>query len=215
MDFIVGILALIAGLGVCFLGLRIFFFLLPIWGFVVGFLIGAAAVTAAAGDGFLATTLGLVVGAVVGLIFGALSYLYWYLGVILAAGYAGATLGGAFFAALGVSSAWVLFILSIVVAAIFIFAALALNYPIYVVILSTALAGSGLAIGGLLLVLNRINRDQIGTGELWHRIQDHWVLWILWIVVAALGVGAQLARAAAASLPTERWVRIRPNTALR
>ena len=63
MDILVGILAVLIGLVV---GsppdLRVFFILLPIWGFVAGFLVGAAGTTAIFGDNLPSTTLGIVLG---------------------------------------------------------------------------------------------------------------------------------------------------------
>jgi hypothetical protein len=51
-DILVGIIALAVGAAVCFAGLRLWFALLPLWGFVAGFFAGATAVTAIFGDGF-------------------------------------------------------------------------------------------------------------------------------------------------------------------
>lgn len=208
MDFLIGILALILGLAVCLSGLRYFFIMLPVWGFIAGFFAGAAVVAAIAGDGFLATTLGVVIGVIAGIGFSLISYLYWYFGVILAAGYGGGLLGASFFAALGVSTGWVLFLLGLIVGVIFAWGALSLAYPVYLVVFSTALAGSAIAIGGLLLMLGKFDRNEIGTSALWAKISDHWVLWLLWALLAAIGVGAQLVKMAAATvLPDDRWTR--------
>lgn len=213
MNFLIGILALILGLAVCFSGLRLFFIMLPIWGFIAGFFTGAAVIAAIAGNGFLATTLGVIAGLIAGIVFSAIAYLYWYFGVILAAAYAGGIFAASLFASLGVSAGWLLVIIGLAAGVIVAWAALVLAYPIYLVIFSTALAGSAIAIGGLLLMLGRFYRDQIGTGALWTKIGDHWALWLLWAVLAAIGVGAQLTKRTAAILPEERWSRVPSNAA--
>lgn len=207
MDILLGILAVILGAAVCLVGLRLFFWLLPIWGFVVGFLGGGALITWLAGDGFLATTLGIVVGIVLGIVGAIVSYLFWYFGVILAAGSAGAMLGSTLFAAFGVKSAVALFIFGLIFAVVFVAAALVLNLPIYLVIVNTALAGATVVLGGILLIFNKIDRADIGTTAAWHQIHSHWLLWLLWAVIAAIGIGAQLTMVQQATLPEEKWTR--------
>jgi hypothetical protein len=83
--------------------------------------------------------------------------------------------------------------------------ALMLNLPVYLVVVNTALAGSAIAIGGMLMVLDKFDREEIGTGVLWQRIEDHWFLWLIWIAGAVVGMMAQLASREAVVLPEERW----------
>ena len=213
MDFLIGILALIAGAGLCLAGLRIFFIMLPIWGFVAGFFMGGALVTAVFDDGFLATTFGIVVGLVFGVIFALISYFYWYFAVLLAFGYTGGVLAGALFSSLGVDADWLLFIIGLAGAALFVFAAVAFQLPALLVVANTALAGAAIAIGGLLLVINRVDRDEIGSGVVWEKINDNWFLWIVWLVAAAVGVGAQLTRNQETTLPEDRWTKAGPVSA--
>ena len=214
MDVLVGLIGLVIGVAVGFAGLRLFFVLLPIWGFVVGFLAGAAVVTAIFGDGFLSTTLGIVIGLIVGVVFAFLSYLYWYVGVLLAAGASGWIFGSSLFAAIGIDTDWVLWIIGLLFAVIFVIAALVLNLPVYIVIVSTAMSGAGIAIGGILLVFNKIDRSEIGTGATWERIHDNWWLWLIWLVAAAVGVGAQLTTKTNDAAEMERWARAQPGSAV-
>jgi hypothetical protein len=210
MDVLLGILALIFGVSVALAGLWLFSLMLPVWGFIAGFLIGAGAVTALAGDGFLATTLGVVVGLIAGIAFALISWFYWYFSVVLAAATAGGVLGASLFATFGVESEWALFFIALVFAVIFAIGAVLLNFPVYLVIVSTAMAGSAIAIGGLLLILDKIDREQIGTGALWRRLDDNLILWLLWIVAAAIGIVFQLSARERAILPDDRWTRIPP-----
>jgi hypothetical protein len=213
MDFLLGILGLILGVVVCLAGLRFFFVLLPVWGFVTGFLAGAALVTAIFGDGFLATTLGIVVGLIFAVVFALFSYLYWYVGALLAAGGAGAILGTSLFATFGVDSDWVLFFVGLAFAAAFVLIALVVNFPVLVVIIGTAFAGSAIAIGGLLLLLNKFDREEIGTGALWQRIDDNLILWLIWLVAAGIGIAAQFNLVKKDTLQIERWAKAEPTPA--
>jgi hypothetical protein len=208
VDILIGLLAVIIGVAFCLAGLRYFFILLPIWGFVAGFIAGAALISAVFGDGFMATTLGLVIGFVFGLLFALVSYLFWYVAVVLAAGYTGFVLGTALLASFGADSEWVLFIIGFAVGALFALATIVLRLPVYLVVVNTALSGAAVAIGGVLLLFNQFDREEIGTGVLWQQIEDNWFLWIVWIVVAAIGIGAQLRMMQEAlTLPEERWTK--------
>lgn len=212
MDIVFGLLAIAIGAAVCFAGLRLWFWLLPVLGFVVGFLGGAALVTWLFGDGFLSTTLGIVVGLVVGIGASLISYLWWYIGAILAAGSAGSMLGTTLFAAIGIDSSVALFIVGFIFAAVFIIGALLLALPIYVVVINTAIAGATIAIAGLLLLFNQVDRGEIGTLAAWTQIHENWLLWLVWVVLAGAGIAAQLSMIRRVVLPEERWTRV-PATA--
>jgi len=208
MDILFGLLAVAIGVAVCFAGLRLWFWLLPVWGFVVGFLGGAGLVTWLAGDGFLSTTLGIVVGLVVGIGASLIAYLWWYIGAIMAAGSAGASLGTTLFAAIGIDSSVVLFIVGLVFAVVFALGALVLALPIYMVAFSTGIAGATIIIAGVLLVIDRLDRSEIGTLAAWTRIHDNWILWLLWVVLAGAGIASQLSAIRQVTLPEERWTRV-------
>jgi hypothetical protein len=212
MDILFGLLAAAIGVAVCFAGLRLWFWLLPVWGFVIGFVGGAALVTWLAGDGFLSTTLGIVVGIVFGIGAALISYLWWYIGAILAAGSAGASLGTTLFAAIGIDSSVVLFIVGLVFAIAFAFGALVLALPVYMVVISTAIGGATIVIAGAMLVFDQIDRGEIGTLAAWTRIHENWLLWILWVVLAGAGIAAQLSIIRQVTLPEDRWTRV-PATA--
>lgn len=206
MAFLTGLVALIVGAAVAAAGLPLFFLLLPVWGFVVGFLVGAGFMAAIFGGGFLATTLGIVVGLVFGVLFAVLSYLYWYVAVLLSAGATGFVLGAALMGTIGVSADWLIFIVGAVFAIGFVLVALALNYPVYLVIVLTSLAGSAIAIGGALVMFGQIDPAMLSSGELWRTIDDSWFLWLIWVVGAGVGIGAQLSAMSRVQLPEEKWV---------
>ena len=90
--FCMTIIALFIGMAVAFNGYRWFVILLPLWGFIFGFGLGAETMQAVFGTAFLAEVSSWVVGFFVGLIFAVLSYLFYFIGVALFAGSAGSAL---------------------------------------------------------------------------------------------------------------------------
>jgi len=71
---LIGPAVLIMGVLLCFAGYRLFRVLITIWGFFLGFFIGAQAIASIFGQGFLSTPLAWVVGCVSGLVLAAAAY---------------------------------------------------------------------------------------------------------------------------------------------
>jgi uncharacterized protein DUF4203 len=211
-DVLVGLLALGLGVAVCFLGLRLWFFMLPIWGFVAGFFVGAATVTAIFGDGFLSTVSSWIVGIVVGLGFALLSYLFWYAGVMLAAASVGSLLASGFLDAIGVDAQWLVFIISLAAALALMFLALVIALPVYIVIVSSAIVGAISAVTGAMLVFNRIDLADLEYGSAWAMIEESWFWVVVWFLLAAVGIGSQMAAISRTrtELPEDRWTRANP-----
>ncbi len=210
MDLLVGILIIVLGLGLVFAGLRVFLAMLPIVGFLTGFFLGATLINSWLGDGFLATAAGWIAGLIAGLAFAAISYLYWYVGAILASGATGALLLSGIFSAFGVDNGVVLFILALVGAAIFIFVAITLNLPVYVVLVNTAISGAYMVIGGLLLLFDRVDRGAFDWGIARAAVYDSWLWWLVLVVLAAAGIFSQLRNIAEVTLPERGWRRSTP-----
>lgn len=207
MDILIGILIIVLGLALVFAGLRVFLAMLPIIGFLTGFFLGATLITNWLGDSFLATATGWIVGLIVGIAFAAISYLYWYIGAILAAGSTGALLMSGLFSAFGVNNGIVLFILAVVGAAIFIFVAVTLALPVYVVLVNTAILGAYMVIGGLLLLLDRVERRQFDWGVARAAVHDSWLWWLVLVALAAVGIFSQLRAVSGTTLPERNWRR--------
>jgi len=213
-DFFLGLFALILGLGVCFLGLRLFFIMLPIWGFIAGFFVGAEGFTAIFGDGFLSTVTGWVLGFFVGLLFAVLAYLFWYVGAIIAVGSVGAYVGSGLMAAFNVDTDWVIFIVAAIFAIAAAFIAIVFFLPVYMVIVSTAFLGATAIVSGIMLIFNQADKEAFHWGSAMAMINDSWFWLLLWVVIAAAGMVYQLMSIAAAALPEERWVRAEPAPAV-
>jgi hypothetical protein len=213
MAILVGIILALIGLAVCFFGLRFWFILLPVFGAITGFFVGARVMQDIFGTGFLATTTSWIVGIIVAVVFALLSYFVWYAGAIVMAGAVGASLFSGILHAL-FTNPWgvVLFIVALIGALVFAVGALMLNLPIYIVIINSALAGASLAVAGLLTIFGTIEVLELANGATLAVVNEtklgsaSW-LWVLaWIVLAAAGVYYQLRSVNEIRLPEERWV---------
>src|SRR6187402_3995229 len=69
MDLLAALILIAVGAAALFVGFKLWLVLLPIFGFFVGFVVGAELISTWLGDGFLQNVLGIVVGAVTAVIF--------------------------------------------------------------------------------------------------------------------------------------------------
>ena len=212
-QFIIGILLVLIGLAVCFFGLRFWFILLPIFGAVAGFWIGARAIQELFGQGFLATTTSWIVGILVAIGLALLSWFIWYAGAIIMAAAVGASLFSGIVHALFANPwGWTLFIIALIGAVIFAIVALALNLPIYIVIVNSALGGAALAVAGVMTLMGSIAIVELANGAalaVVDKARFHgagWLWVLLWIILAIVGIFFQLQSVASIRLPEERWV---------
>lgn len=206
MDIFVGLFLVVFGFAIAFIGIQVFFAILPMLGFITGFFAGSIAVTGLFGDGFLSTVTGWIVGAVIGVGFAFIAWYWWYAGVLLSAGASGALLASTLAEAIGVSAGWALFLFGAIGAAAFMFVTLVLNLPVYLVIVNTAIAGASIVIGGVMLLFDRIDTEELdeGVGIAIAEVSWWWVL--AWAVIAAVGIGRQLALKDRIELPSDRWI---------
>jgi hypothetical protein len=151
---LLGALAAGIGLAFAFWGFRVFLILLPIWGFFAGFLLGAQGITYLFGDAFLATVSGWVVGFLLGLLFAVLSYLYYWVAVILLGGALGYQLTIGLLQWIGFDAdGWIAFGLAIAGGAIFAVGFFLLKMPAVLVIVATAISGAGATLAGVAIAL--------------------------------------------------------------
>src|SRR4051812_8060610 len=181
---VLGLIALAIGLAFTFWGLRFFLLLLPIWGFVFGFIVGADIVTYIFGDGFLATTFSWVAGFVVAIIFAALSYLYYWFAIVWIGATAGYALGTGIMAWLTPDAGLLMFIVGLILAAVFAIIFIVLKLPKFLAIAFTAFGGAFAAIAGIALILGRVPKEQIHLGTVGAYVKDD-LSW-LWVGAAIL-----------------------------
>jgi hypothetical protein len=205
MDILLGLFLILLGLSITFMGIQLFFAILPMLGFVFGFFAGAAAVQALFGDGFLSTLTGWIFGIVAGLVFAFIAWYWWYAGMLLSAGVLGALLGTGLARLFSIDSDWLLFIFAALGFIAVMAVALVLNLPIYLVIMNTATAGATVVVTGLLLLLNRLDRQELGDGTAIAIINESWWWLLVSFAVAVVGIAFQLTMRSGVVLPDGRW----------
>jgi hypothetical protein len=184
---LLGLLAIAVGLAFAFYGFRVFLVLLPIWGFFAGFLLGANAMTALFGDAFLATTLGWVVGFLLGLLFAVLSYLYYWIAVILLGGALGYQLTIGLLQWIGFEGdGLIAFVLALIVGAVFAVGFFLLHMPAVLVIVATAISGAGAAVAGVIVALGLVDHTGLQHG-IWgvYNTHDLGIIWMIGAIVLA------------------------------
>ena len=163
---LVGLIAVGVGALIAAYGARGFFLLLPLFGFIVGFGVGAQIVTAIFGDGFFSTLTSWVAGFIVGAVFAVLAGLWWWAAVVILFGVVGYELGSGVLIAIGLDPGLITFIAGLVVGVGLAFIAIVLDAPTLLVAAVTALGGSAYLVAGVYLLLNQITVQQLQNGPL-------------------------------------------------
>jgi hypothetical protein len=187
MDLFVALIAVAIGLIACFFGYRLFRAVLPVFGFVVGAIVGAQAVFLIFNEGIFATLLSIVAAVVVGIVFGLLAYFWWALGIVLAVGGMGFAIGNALLPALNLDLDIVSWLLGLAVGLGFALAAIVLRLPRAIVIAVTALWGAGATLGGVLIVLQQIEPEELGYGAVDAVVSQSFVWLLIYLALAAVG----------------------------
>lgn len=209
MDILVGLLLVLIGIAVCLSGLRIFFVALPLVGFVVGFFAAAAAVASILGESFLSGVAAVLAGLVLGAFLAVISYIFWYIGALLAAGSTGAVLGSGLMNSLGVETGWIVTVVAAAAAVLFFIIAFVLALPLYVVIVNTAFLGAGGLIVGLMLIFDQIERTQLSYGIAWAALEASGLWSLLWGGMFLIGLVSQFRIIGSFTLPEDRWTTAR------
>lgn len=192
---IIAVLLLIIGIAFCFGGYKWFMILLPIWAFLVGFIIGAAAVSGVYGESILSLIIIAVAGLITGLLLAVLVYMFFNLAIILLGASLGFSLGAGIASYLGFETGFIPFIAGLIVAVIVGFLAFRLNLPKYIIIALTALIGSEALLSGALLLVGFLSLDDLDQGLL-GSIMSHSTVWgFVWLALAVVGAVVQLHRA--------------------
>lgn len=192
MQIVIAIVAAVIGLAFAFGGWRFFLLLLPFWGFLVGFNVGTEAIAALFGDGTFATLTSWVVGLVFAVAFALFSYLYYYAAIALMAGAVGYAIGASAWGIIGNEESLIAFVIGLAVGAVLAIAVIALNVPRLLVIVLTGLGGAAAVLAGWFILTGQIPTDNIRWMEVGALIRDSWFWLIVWGVIAAAGIIAQL-----------------------
>jgi hypothetical protein len=206
--FCATMIALLFGLAVTFGGYRLFLALLPIWGFIFGFGLGAQTLQVLFGYGFLATATSWVVGFIVGALFGVLSYMFYIFAVALLAGSVGYSLGVGVMVWLGLSPGFITWIVGIVLGIVLITVTLMFNLQKYMIVIGTAVIGAGLLIGTLMMGVVGVALTRFVDNPIQTMLQDSPLWTILFLVLAVAGIIVQLRAAPVPEIDTYASSRI-------
>jgi len=190
-ELLFGTFIAVIGLVLAFFGYRLARIILPIWGLIAGFTIGASAMADALGKQFIGTTMGIVVGLILGLIFAIFAYFFYSLAVVLLGASVGYWLGTGLLALIGFHGGFLSAVVGITLGAIFAILAIALNVPKYFLVFATALGGAVAVVGGVLLAFNKIPLDSFNYSATTLVVTTSWLWTIVALVILALGIGYQ------------------------
>jgi hypothetical protein len=162
---LVAAVAIIVGLVVAGFGTRMFYILLPLWGFLTGFIVGADLVASIAGEGIFASLGGWLAGAGLGLLFAALAGLWFYGAVLVLGAGLGVTVASGLLAAFGIDGG-LLTLLAGVAAGVAVGVVVILtDAPSVLVAAITGYAGATWVVVGVMLLIGRIKvADLHGVG---------------------------------------------------
>ena len=191
-DIIVGLLAVAAGLMFCFRGYLLMRIVIPVWGFFVGFALGGAIISAITDRAFLGTVLGWIIGVVIGVVFAFIAYTYYAVAVVLTMGTVGYLLGSTLMVALDIRWNWLVIAVGVVVGFVLALGAILIDLPTVVLTVVTALSGATAVIGGVMLIVNRLDLADLGDDAITSQINASWGWWLAYLVLALAGVFAQV-----------------------
>jgi hypothetical protein len=192
-QILVGAIAIGLGAAYMLLGYRLALILLPIWGFFAGFIFGAQVMQDFFGEAFLATAVSWIVGFVIGAIFAVLSYLFWYVAVVIAFASVGYWLGLGFMNLIGFEpDAFLAIAIGVLVGAAFAIAAFVTGVPLAALVVITAVGGAHAAIAGVLVILGTVEVADLGTGVASAIIRANLGWWLLAIGLAIVSIMFQL-----------------------
>jgi hypothetical protein len=187
-----GMIALMFGLALAFLGYKLLWIVLPIWGFFAGFYLGAQTIQVIFSTGFLATVTSWIVGFLVGAIFAVLSYLFYFLAVAILSGAFGYGLAVGLLQAIGLDMGFIVWLIGIIVGVVVAVLVLRFNIQKYAVIVITAIGGTAVIIYTLLAAFGDLSPVELLGNPVRSAIQDSFLWLIFFLVVAGAGIFVQI-----------------------
>lgn len=190
--FCITMFALLFGLAITFGGYRIFLAMLPIWGFLFGFGLGAQTMQMLFGFGFLVTATSWVVGFIVGVVFAVLSYMFFVFGVAALAGSVGYGLGVSIMLWIGFNPGFLTWIVGVIASVALIVVTLRFNLQRVLISVETAIIGAGIIIGTLLLGVGGLMLASLIENPIHFILQDSPLWAVLYVALVAAGILVQL-----------------------
>lgn len=189
-DMVFGIVVALIGLFFCFHGRPLVRVALALWGALIGFSLAASITSMVTGQPLLAGTFAWVIAGVAAVLFAGLAYVFYSLGVLIAAGSVGAALGATVASLMGLSG-WLDTAAPYLGAALLVVIALAVNLADLLVVLVSAVGGAAAFVQGVAMMLQRFDIGAYdGPGTM---VLAGWPL-VVFAVLAVTGTVVQLRR---------------------
>jgi hypothetical protein len=163
-SIILGLIGIAVGALVAGFGVRVFYLLLPLWGFVAGALLGAEAVVALVGDGLFATVLSWAAGIGLGLLFAVVAGIWFWAAVMILAVTVGASLGSGILVGIGVEPGLLTFLAGLATGVVFAVIAFALDAPMLLVALFTSFGGAAYGVAAAYLLIGKLEVADLADG---------------------------------------------------
>jgi hypothetical protein len=189
-ETVIGVLAILIGLMACLAGYAVFRIVLPVLGFLVGMGLGAQLAATLFDQPYLDTPLSWILAVGVGVLLATIAFAWWYISVALTIAGLGYAIGYGAAIGLGLTVTGSV-IAGVILAVVFALAAIVLKVPIGVVIAVTAFWGSSALIGGVLILMDRIEPRQLRNGTVDVVIAESALLLAIWVALGILGVLVQ------------------------
>jgi hypothetical protein len=188
------LIALTIGVAITYNGYRWFLILLPLFGFVWGFGLGAQTLQALFGTAMFATVTSWVVGLIVGVVFAVLSYFIYLFGVALFAGALGYSLALIIMQAIGFNLNFITWLIGIVAAVALAFVVLKFNVQKYVIIIGTSIIGAGTVVASAIYAFspNKELINQFTQLAVKAAISTSFWWWLIFIVMVGSGIYIQI-----------------------
>jgi len=190
-DFILGLLAIIAGGAMLVAGQFVLRLVIPIWCFFAGFAFGAGIVAELADEHFLGTVLGWVLGLVFAVVFAVLAYLYYYVAIVIAMGAAGFAIGSGIVVAIGIDWNWVAVLVGLVVGLLVGLVSVFANVPMIVLVVIGSIAGAVGVTAGVMLLVGSLNTSDFSRGDFTDTVSNSFGWSLLLLVLAVFGILVQ------------------------
>lgn len=185
-----GILAVIVGLLVAFVGYRALRTMIALLGALTGLGVGAAIAAGLPIEGRLGTVVTWIVAVLFALLFGWLAYAFYQVAVLLGLASIGFSIGAGLMVALGFRGEWLVWLVGALVAVVLVVIGLVGDLPAVLLIVLTGLAGANLAITGVMLLAGVIDLNYLHAGADPGAVGWWWG--VAGLVLAAVAIASQL-----------------------
>lgn len=190
-SFLISLFALVIGAAFCFVGYLYLSVLLPVWGFFVGFSIGASIVADLVGADFLSGATSWIAGIAFGIGFALLSYVLVSVAVVILSASVGYEIGTGLLTWSGSAPDALFVVIGVLIAAAVVIMTILLGEREEFIVILAALGGSSVLLLGIMLLFGRIPLTNLSYGIAGAYVRASWLWLVVWIAIASVGFVVQ------------------------